>query len=131
MSFSGVVIEESLADTSVLDAVAIVSTRIAPVTPGHRTPWLSQWTLHTIEIPDDRAPATAELLSRALHPQYWYADFKDDETHYIVFPARVFVVDRTTPGQYDAAIAHGLRLGIPEYQLDFTPAIREWERPST
>ena len=45
MSFKGVIIEESLADRSVLnDDVKIVATRTERVTTEHMTPWLKQWT---------------------------------------------------------------------------------------
>lgn len=128
MSYSGVVIEESLRDRRVLERLTIVTTRVEPVTAEHRTPWLEQWTLHTIEIPDGEAEAVAELLSDALAPGYWYADFKDETTHFVIFAKKVFVVDRRKPERYRAVVEHGLGLGIPDYQLDFSPAIEQWER---
>ena len=129
MSFRGVVIEESLRDRLVLERLTIVSTRVEPVTGKHRTPWLAQWTLHTIEIPDNDAAAVADLLSHALQPDHWYADFRNDTTHYVVFSERVFIVDRGEPEQYRAVVEHGAGLGIPDYQLDFSPAIEQWQRP--
>jgi hypothetical protein len=129
MSYTGVVIEESLRDASVLERLRIVSTKVEPVTEAHRTPWLRQWTLHTVEIADDEAAAVADLLSQALAPDYWYADFRDRAMHYVVFSGKVFVVDRSAPEQYGPVVEHGLRLGIPDYQLDFSPAIAQWQRP--
>ncbi len=52
MNYKGVIIEESLQDTSVLDNVRILKTKVEPITPKHKTPWLKQWTLHTVEIPE-------------------------------------------------------------------------------
>lgn len=129
MSFAGVVIEESLRDKSVLSALDIVSTRTEAVTAEHRTPWLTKWTLHTVAVAADAAEPTAALLSEALQPNYWYADFKDERTHFVIFPGRVFTVDRREPAQYQAVVEYGLGLGIPEYQLDFSPAIEQWDRP--
>lgn len=50
MDYKGVIIEESLENKDVLDHVTIVSTKVEPVTTGHQTPWVKQWTLHTVEI---------------------------------------------------------------------------------
>ena len=55
MNYKGVIIEESLRKTDVLKDVLVVSTKVEPVTEKHRTPWLRQWTLHTVEIPEEEA----------------------------------------------------------------------------
>ena len=129
-SYTGPVIEESLADRSVLDGVRIISTTVEPVTENHQTPWIQQWTMHTVEIPKVDADDFAQRLSRALdrsHP--WYADFKRESDHYIVFSDKVFhITDRADKAQYDAATEHGRSLGIPDHQLDFSPYIKAWER---
>lgn len=130
MSYEGVVIEESLRDKRVLRALNIVSTRTETVTEEHRTPWLKKWTLHTVVVEADAAEPTASQLSEALQPNYWYADFKDEQTHYVIFSQRIFTVDRREPAQYQAVVEYGLGLGIPDYQLDFSPAIEQWERPA-
>lgn len=126
MDYEGIIIEESLQDTSVLDAVDILDTRIAPITPEHRTPWLSQWTLHTVRVPEPRAHAVAEALSTALdpaHPGSWYADFKNESHHYVVFKDRVFFIDRRNAGQYAEAQQYGISRGLPEHQADFVALI--------
>ncbi|HSX16513.1 MAG TPA: hypothetical protein VLH86_00225 [Patescibacteria group bacterium] len=126
----GDIIEESLKDKAALRAVRVVSTRVEKVTAAHKTPWLKQWTLHTVEVPEKDADGVAETISHALLDNYWYVDFRNSSTHYIIFPDTVFKIDRSKPEQYKAAVAHGLKLGIPDYQLDFSPAIKEWERPN-
>jgi hypothetical protein len=123
VSYQGVIIEESLADKSVLDDVEIVSTQVAAVTPRHKTPWLKQWTLHTVAIPPEAAGKVAEKLKSSLigddETGSWYADFKNDSTHYIIFPGKIFKIDRTKAAQYQAATTYGISLGIPDYQLNF------------
>jgi len=131
MNYSGVIIEESLKDKAVLDHVKISKTKAEPVTEHHKTPWLKQWTLHTVEIQDKQADAVADLLSRSLENNYWYADFKSDDYHYIIFPDKVFKIVRGRPEQYEPVVKHGLGLGIPDYQLDFSPIIKQWERPKS
>lgn len=127
-TYGGVIIEESLSDTSVLELVDIASTKVEPVTEHHKTPWLKQWTLHTVEIAEEKADAVAERLSKSLDNNYWYADFKNNDIHFIIFPNKVFKIERARPEQYDAAVGFGLSLNMPDYQLDFSPTIDEWKR---
>lgn len=129
MNYKGVIIKESLENEDVLRDVKILETEIKEVTEKHRTPWVKQWTLHTVEIPEDRAGDVAEKISNALDSEHsWYADFKNDTHHYIVFRDKVFFIERQSKEQYDEAKKYGISLGIPEYQVDFHPEIKEWER---
>lgn len=130
MAFSGVIIEESLTDNSVLQDVKIISTKVEPVTVHHKTPWVKQWTLHTIEIPEDKAADVAEKISKALDKEHdWYADFKTDTQHYVIYTGKVFhITDRTDKKQYDEATEYGISVGIPDYQVDFSPHLKQWER---
>lgn len=129
MNYQGIIIEESLQDPSVLKDMHIVSTKVEPVTEKHRTPWLKQWTLHTVEIPGSEADAVAEKLSHALEARdSWYADFKNDNTHFIVYREKVFKVNRSKREEYDAATKYGIDQGIPAYQVDFSPHMKEWVR---
>ncbi len=131
MPYRGVIIEESLEDKDVLKEVRILSTKVEPVTEKHKTPRIKQWTLHTVEIPEDKAAEISEKISKAIDAEHngsWYADFKNDSFHFIIFRDKVFKVDRSKKEQYDEAIEFGLSLGIPDYQLDFSPDIKEWER---
>lgn len=134
MTYKGDIIEESLADPTTLKTVHIINTRVEPITPEHETPWLKQWTLHTIEVPEADAGPLAERLSRAIehsHGGHWYIDFKNDEIHYIIFPDKVFKVDRSKPDEYKPVVVYGLSLSIPRHQLDFSPEIKYWERPES
>lgn len=120
MNYKGVIIEESLDDRSVLDNVKTVKTRVEKVTPKHKTPWLTRWTLHTVEIKEANGDAVADLLSKSIetdHASSWYADFRNDKYHYIIFRGKVFKVG--DGDSYQQARAYGLSLGIPKYQMDF------------
>ncbi|MEK7072874.1 MAG: hypothetical protein AAB974_00335 [Patescibacteria group bacterium] len=124
--YKGIIIEESLRDPSVIKDLHILETNVESVTESHQTPWLKKWTLHTVEIPDEKGDDIAEALSHSLlaDPSSWYADFKNQTTHIIIFPGRVFHVDRIHPEGYESVKAYGLSLGIPGHQLDFSPEIR-------
>ena len=120
MNYRGAIIEESLVNKEVLNDLKILNTRIEKVTSKHETPWLSQWTLHTVEILENEAPKIAEQISQSLDPNHggsWYADFKNDSHHYIIFRNKVFYIDRKSKEQYDEAQRYGISLGIPESQL--------------
>ena len=128
-NYTGVIIEESLGKKDVLKKVKILKTKIEKVIEKHKTPWIKQWTLHTVEIPEDEVKDVAEKISKALDSKHnWYADFKNDEYHYIIFRDEIFKVDRSKPEQYNGVTKYGKTLGIPNYQLDFSPHIREWKR---
>lgn len=91
MDYRGVIIEESLEDVSLLKKLKIVSTKFERVTERHKTPWIKQWTLHTIEIPKEKASEIAPKLSKALdseHVHAWYADYKTEKDHYINYLQR-------------------------------------------
>lgn len=128
--YKGVIIEESLENKNVLRDVEIVSTEVEPVTDEHKTPWIKQWTLHTVKIAGDKANEVADKISKSLDSQHdWYADFKTETDHYIIFRNKVFhITDRSSKSQYDKAKEYGISLGIPEYQVDFHPEVKQWER---
>jgi len=117
----GIIIEESLAYKSVLNNVKILSTKVEEVTKKHATPHLKQWTLHTVRILESKIEVVAKAISQALDSTHndWYADFKNDTTHFIIFHNQVFKIDRNNQEQYDEAKEYGLSLGIPDYQVDF------------
>ena len=129
MDYKGVIIEESLENKDILKDMKILETKVEEVTEEHKTPWIKQWTLHTIEIPENQAKNVAEKISMALDSKHdWYADFKNDTHHYIIFRNKVFFVNKRSKEQYDEAKKYGISLGIPEYQVDFHPEVKEWER---
>ena len=122
MNYHGVIIEESLENKNILKDVKILETKVEEVVEEHKTPWIKQWTLHTVEIPENQVASVAEKISKALDSKHdWYADLKNDNHHYIIFRDKVFYIDRKSKEQYGEAKHYGISLGIPEYQVDFAP----------
>ena len=120
MSYKGVIIEESLENKDVLKDVKVLNTEIEMVTEEHKTPWISQWTKRAVEIPENEVEKIAKKISHSLdraHGGSWYADFKNDTHHYIIFRDKVFCVNRKSKEEYDEAERYGLSLGIPGDQL--------------
>lgn len=130
MNYKGVIIEESLDNKSVLGKVKIVETKVEPITPEHKTPWLKQWTLHTVEISEEMSEKIAQEISASLDEEHssWYADYKNDQYHYIIYEGKVFKVDLQNPVLYKDAKEYGVSIGIPAYQVDFAPEDKAWER---
>lgn len=125
-SYKGTIIEESLEDEAVLQKVAILATKVEKITERHQTPWLLQWTLHKVEVPESEAKQIAEDISKALDSEHggaWYADFKNDTHHYIIFPNKVFYINQQSKQGYDEARTYGIALGIPPYQVGFKPNV--------
>lgn len=128
-NYRGIIIEESLENKDVLKELEILSTKVEVATEKHRTPWVKQWTLHDVIIPEDKAQEVAEEISQSLDTKHnWYADYKNKTHHYIIFSNKVFYIDRNSMEEYSKASEYGISLGIPEYQVDFHPEISEWER---
>lgn len=126
MNYEGTIIEESLENNEVLQKVTILSTKVEQVTESFKTPWLKQWTLHKVEIAEDVAQEVAEEISECIdteHSHSWYADYKNDEWHYIIFPNKIFKIARVEESGYQEAREYGMSLGIPEHQVDFSPDI--------
>jgi len=116
--FSGAIIEESLQDTSVLSEVKIIETNIYPVEERHETPWLEKWTLHIVEVPPSKADYIAEKISNSIdvrHIGNWYADFKNEQCHYVIFHQKVFKLKTET--DWAAMRSHARSIGVPEHQI--------------
>lgn len=131
MDYKGAIIEESLADRSVLKEIKIISTRVESVTEKHKTPWLKQWTLYNVEVLAAKAAEIAGKISKSLDcgRNNWYADYKTDTEHYVIYRDKVFhITDRSDKKQYDAATEYGVSIGVPSYQCDFSPHITKWQR---
>jgi len=126
MKYKGVIIEESLEKKDVLEKVKIINTRVEKVVERHQTPWVEQWTLHDVEIEEDKAEEIAEEISKSLDSEHaWYADYKNDNTHYIIFRNKIFKINRYKEEEYAEASKYGVSLGIPPYQVSFKSFIKK------
>ena len=127
MDFQGIIIAESLRNRDLINDLNIIKTEVEAVNDEHQTPWLKQWTMHTVEIPESQIEEVAQRISENIlgngSEHSWYADFKNEKFHYIVFAGKVFKVDRSNNEQYQEAKKYGISRGIPEYQVDFSPEI--------
>ena len=120
MNYKGIIIEESLQNTDVLKSVKILNTIISPVTERHQTPWVKQWTMHTVEVDEKIAESLAQQISETMDPEHsWFADYNNGVIHYIIFYKKVFKVDMIKEKEYAQAKDYGLSINIPDHQLIF------------
>lgn len=119
--YSGCIIEESLTNKDVLKEFIITRTNVEKVTEESNTPDLDVWTMHIVEIVENKIESIVPLLSKSIDGSRknggWYTDLKSDDWHYIIFSGKVFKVDRSSGEQYEQAKEYGMSIGIPEYQL--------------
>jgi len=121
-NFKGAIIEESLSNLEVLKKVNITKTDVFPVTGKHKTPWVKQWTFHFIEVDESEAESIASEIGKNMDSEHvWYADFRNNKIHYVIYYNSVFKIDVNKKEDYQKAIDYGNKLGIPDYQIDFSP----------
>ena len=119
-NFKGVVIEESLKNKEILKNLKIISTKVEKVTEAHKTPWLKQWTLHTVEIPEELIEKTAEELKNSLEKEHnWFMHFWKGDLLIVIFKDKIFKLPKNDKKTWRPAINYGISLGIPKYQLNF------------
>jgi hypothetical protein len=110
--FLGIVIEQSLADPAFAETLDVIKRKRDPN---------GSWAFLLVRIASDRLFTELERIRQALAgDQPWYAHFFSGEKIAVVFSEAIFSMT-TDVASWEAAIAHGLSLGIPREQLDFWP----------
>lgn len=102
----GTIVENSLANKSILDIVKIEKT------------WQDgSWTLHNVLVDEDAAKKLGDYLADGP----WYIHFwepgKDDVL--VVYKGKNFSIKHSDKSTWSDAVAYGRSIGIPEEQLDF------------
>jgi hypothetical protein len=118
MAFTGLVLVESLQDTSVLEGLKVTRQEAWPVAhPAEFQPPI--WTALTFEGEAQRADLIAAQLSRALKPR-WYTNFSTETHVYVIFPRRIFKYRRGDRAARAHAQAYARsQEGIPDWQVDW------------
>lgn len=106
MKYTGVIIEESLKDTSVLEDVEIISSSISEN---------SGWHMHTILVSEE----DFIKLSKVIKPKKYYMHFWKDREVVAIFRDKIFKFNFDDKSTWKDTVDYGLSLGIPIEQLDF------------
>jgi len=120
MDYKGVIIEESLIDSSIIKELTILQTEVAKTTARESNPWLDKWTLQTVQIPQDKIEIYLERLSKLIDTEHcsdWYCDFRNDKFHYVVFSNKAFKLNRKSKQDYLEMRNYAISIGLPEHQL--------------
>jgi hypothetical protein len=115
---NGLLLKESLADTSVLDWVHVTKRESWQVSNAAAYQ-PKTWTALFFQGEDSQADAIAERLSQALKPQGWYIHASAAAHVYVIFPSKVFKYSKGDSYQRDEAKRYGRSVGVPEGQLDW------------
>jgi hypothetical protein len=103
---TGIIIENSLQDNTVLHRLTILKT------------WQDgNWRIHEVQV----SKAEAEELGKHLSSGPWYMHFweKGKDDILVVYKDKVFHIEYSDKRTWQAAVAYGQSLGIPSEQLDF------------
>lgn len=118
--WTGVIIEESLNDNSVLDKVKIEKTEVSEEdddpSENHGFP---VWHLHSVSLARVDADMVAEKLSESLKSGPWWVDLKGKEDAYVIFSGRIFkgeIGDKTFEEKVNN---YASKVGCPDSQLPF------------
>lgn len=119
MKFTGLVLEESLKDKSVLDDVTVVKTETWNVgnAEGDQP---KVWHAISVEGPEEDAPNIAKILGQSLKSPGWYTNLSTNKEVFVVFPNKVFRYTKRNTEKRNIAIKYGREIGIPESQLDWS-----------
>lgn len=100
----GTIIENSLADKSVLADLNIIKT------------WNDEdWILHNVIVKETQI----ESIQKALNDGPWYIHFLGDDNIVVVYKDKIFNIKKSDISTWSKAIEYGKSLGIPNKQLDF------------
>ena len=116
---NGLILKESLEETSVLDSLRVTRTETwqASNAAAYQP---NTWTALSFEADERQADTLAEALSRSLKPQGWYINASTATDVYVIFPNKVYKYRKGDSVQREEAKRYGLTVGIPESQLDWS-----------
>jgi hypothetical protein len=104
--YTGVIVENSLIEATVLDSLTILKT------------WQDgSWTLHKVQVTE----VQIKQISDYLIDSTWYTHFWNESENEIVvvFKNKTFTIIAKDQSTWQGAIQYGQSLGIPTEQLDF------------
>jgi len=103
-TYSGTIVENSLADKSILDKLKITKT------------WQDEdWILHNVEVTEEEIGELGKHLANGP----WYMNFWSGDNMKVVYKDIIFDIKISDKSTWTESINFGKSIGIPEEQLDF------------
>jgi hypothetical protein len=120
MRFTGLLLQECLADRSILDRLTV--TRVETWEVGEAgLPGPPIWTATHFEGNVVEAEEIANAISAAMMKSYWYANIHCPEDEIVIFADKVFRYPRGDAEARRAPEDYARAIGVPDHQID-------WER---
>lgn len=108
--YQGIIIRQSLRDSSVLNLFEQLATRR-----------IGSWLFFLVQLEASALDATVKKLQNAMvEDDEWYAHFFSGDRLIVVFREAVFFTT-VSPEGWEEVVSYGLTRGIPLKQLDFEP----------
>lgn len=118
MKFTGLLLKESLTDTSILDLVAVVKTEKWDAdNASSLQPKI--WTAVRFEGEENKLGEFLEKLSKSLKPKAWYVTIKFKDMEYVIFPNKIFSYVIGNNEIKNKARDFARSIEVPESQLDW------------
>lgn len=104
--FTGTIVGESLHNQETLKDIRVLESRYSKE---------AGWHLYEVEVTQEQI----QEISHNLADGTWYAHFWHGDNIIVVFKGKTFEFTHSDKNSWQPAIDYGLKLGIPEEQLDF------------
>lgn len=121
MTFTGLLLQECLADRAVLDRLNVTKVETWKVGDAG-LPGPPVWTATHFEGDEPDADKTAEAISAAMVNSYWYANIHCSKDEIVIFADRVFRYPRGDAEARRAPEEYARSIGVPEHQIDWEQA---------
>lgn len=110
--YKGIIIEESLSNSSVLEEIKVISERTEPDQDNPN----ETWHIYTVEVTRDMIEKLQTYLKRE---DGWYMHFWKERNIIVVFRDKMFEINYDDKETWKEAVDYGLSMGVPREQLDF------------
>lgn len=104
-SFTGIIVEESLEDTQIINNLEISKVEISNDL---------DWHMYTVKVTEQEIQELSGIIKAK-----WYMHFWSGNQVITVFKDKTFEFEHDKPETWQPAVEYGLALGIPKEQLDF------------
>ena len=105
-TYKGTIIEQSLANPSMIKKLKVLSESISPN---------NHWHLYAVEVSEKEI----DEISRNLSAQKWYAHFWNGKDVIVAYKGKIMRFKYDNKETWKPVVGYGLSIGIPIEQLDF------------
>lgn len=114
--YKGIVLLESLADTTILEQVEVVGVdyKDEPTATDEQP---NKWSWYKVRVAESLVDDYIENISKALKPRAWYTNLWKEGDYILIFPTKVFRQTSIYSEKWLEAVEHALSIGVPLEQI--------------